>query len=324
MGVFKTIITGYGIMFKNFNMKYGTKLPKIFAGTGTGLMMVGSALIARDSCKGEVQQAIRDAEATLNEDLKPVEGENKAKKVRRYLKAHAVHGWKMVKIYKKGVICNVVGAVSNGVGIGLSENGRKKALAGAAAVGAEFAAYRAAVRSDLGDEADIRYMNGKKTKHLKVTKTKEGLKVADQSEEDDGVTIKKDPSAFRFWFSKETCPSIWSPNYDLRLHNLDHVTDMLNHQYIMTWTNGGALTLNDQRREFGGLNPRSMDVDIGGIFGRVYDKDRPESKRLINLHYRDDQDFMEGRTEGCWIIFDVDPEPIIGRTKRKFTQVEEA
>jgi hypothetical protein len=77
------------------------------------------------------------------------------------------------------------------------------------------------------------------------------------------------------------------------------------------------------RREFGGLEPSKMDVDEGGIFGRVLDPNQPRMQQFVNLHFRDDQDFMDGRTDSCWIIFDCDPEPIIGRiNKKNFKQVE--
>ena len=66
-----------------------------------------------------------------------------------------------------------------------------------------------------------------------------------------------------------------------------------------------------------------MDVEEGGIFGRVLDPNKPRLKQVVNLHFRDDADFMEGRKDWCWIIFDCDSEPIIGRIKKKkFKQVE--
>lgn len=326
---FNTLGIGYKIMFNNFTRKFGGHVPSIFSGTGTGLMMIGSALIARDSCKSEVQEAINAANADLEKVKKSIsenKTEKKSKRMLKLAKAHAVRGWKMVKIYKKGVIADALGVASSSVGIALAEKEHKKDLKAIAAVGSAFAGYRAAVVADLGKEADAKYMTGKKAINAGkvVTKDKNGKEiVVEEYEDENGLTIKKDPSVFKLLFSPATCPHLCPDNYDLRISNLKWVTAMLNRQYMMTWTTGGALTLNDMRREFGGLNPKSMDVDIGGIFGRLYDPDNPESKRPINLHYEDDVDFMEGRKDWCWIIFDCDPEPIIGRMKRKITAVED-
>ena len=318
MGFFKTLATGYGIIFKNLGWKFGNIAPKVFVGSGTGLMMIGNALIARENCKAEVRKTLADIENDWQEAKKPVEGESKVERGKRIFKARVVKGWRIVKVHKKGMICSGVGAVSNVVGITISETGRQKALAATAALGAEFAGYRAAVRADLGDEADLKYLTGRKAVNGKKSDAKyETGEYIEEYEDEDGVTIKKDPSAFRFLFSKESCPSLWQDNYDLRLANLKWVESNLSRVYLLNH----HITLNDMRREFGGLTPNRMDVGIGGIFGRVWIEDKPETHKLINLHYEDDEEFMSGRKDWCWIIFECDPDPIISKINRKFTQV---
>ena len=330
MGFWKTLGTGYQIMFEEINQKHGLKLPKIFAGSGTGLMMIASALFARQSLKEENRIAIEEARKAVEEAKKPVEGEKKTTRLHRIVKAKMSKGLKMAKIYRLPLALEAAGGGLVGIGMHISDDGRKKALEAAAVLGAEYAGYRAAVREDLGEAADMKYLTGKKAvntgktdKNSKNTGSEDTEETVETVEDENGVLVQKDPGVFKFWFDEKTCPSLWEANYDLRLNNLKWVESNLSRMYMNTWNNGGALTLNDMRREFGGLNPRSMDVDIGGIFGRVYDPNKPETKKLINLHFRDDEDFMEGRTTGCWIIFDCDPEPIIGRIGRKFTKVEE-
>lgn len=327
----KTMLNGYSQLFNDAKLAFFEHGPKILTGSGTGLMMIGSALIARDSCKAEVQQAIAEANNLVAEaetkNNTTNAGDSKAKKKARIFKAKFHKGLKIVKVYKKGFILDAIGGISTTTGICISENGRHKAIAGAATLGGILSSYRAAVVADLGPEADIKYMNGEKV--VNVTK-KKGKK--DETDNDanavaeeasnGGVTIYKDPNAFRLLFSKESTPSVWNENYDIRKANLEWIEATLSRYFMNTWETGGALTLNDMRREFDKLNPSRMDVDIGGIFGRVYERNDPKTHRLINLHWREDKDFMDGRKDYCYVYFDCDPEPIIGRTRKRFTQVE--
>lgn len=319
---FKTLAKGYSILFNDLKYDIQDYGPKVFTSTGTGLMMIGSALIARDSCKAEVQNVIQEANAIVDDAKKENKNEKKATKSLRLIKAKAKKTWKVVKVYKKGFIADAIGAAAVVTGLHISESGRAKAIAGAAAIGSAFASYRAAVREDLGPSADIKYLNGEKA--INAPKFKKGETIPAPEpyiEEDGGVTLYKDPEAFRLLFSRESTPELWSDNYDMRIANLQWVESVLSRNYMTTWGYGGNLTLNDMRREFGGLTPQKMDVPIGGLFGRHYIKDKPETHRLINLHYEDDKDFMDGRKDWCYIYFDCDPEPLVGR-RRKFTQVE--
>ena len=324
---FKTLACGYSQLFNDAKSDFFEYGPKILTGTGTGLMMIGSALIARDSCKAEVQKVIKEAnelvEKEKNTDIKSPEP--KYSKKRRVLKAKVKKGWKIVKVYKKGFIVSAIGGVFNGVGLGVSENGRHKAIAGAATLGGILSSYRAAVVADLGPEADIKYLNGEKVVNVPKKKkgakdeTGEGNELVETSE--DGLTVYRDPNAFRLKYSRETTPDFWHDNYDLRISDLEWLEALLSRKYMNTWEYGGNLTLNDMRREFSRSNPNMMDVQIGGLFGRHYVKEDPKTHKLVNLHFRDDKDFMAGRKDWCWIIFDCDPEPLIYHRKG-FTQIE--
>ena len=321
MGFFKTLFTGYKIMWNELNTKHNDLIPRMFSGCGTGLMMIGSAVAAKTAMKDDVQKVIAEANAAVEEAKAKREGEQKPERVKRIFKAKAVRGWKVVKAFHKTVIYDAVGATMNGIGLGLEEKGKHKALKAVGVVGAAFASYRANVRDDLGEEADLKYLTGqhaiKRTEKID-RKTGEVTSQLEYIQDDEGFTVKKDPDAFRFWFSEETCPSLWFANRDLTLATLDHIEDTLS----LKLQGSGHVSLNDERREFGGLKPADMDVDIGGIFGKVIKPDIPLHKQRVCLHHRDDQDFVEGRTEGCWIIFDTDPDPIVGRIGKKFKQVE--
>ena len=325
MGFFKTLMNGYKIMFSELNRKHNDLIPRAFTGCGTGLMMIGSAVMAKTAMKEDIQQVIAEADAAIEEAKKSIEGEKNIEQKKRVLKAKASKGWKIVKVFHKGIIFETVGAAGVGVGYGMAEHGKHRAIKACGALGAAFASYRAAVRNDLGEAADAHYMAGEGHIRKKLANGKKPGEIIDEIKDaqdtytdDNGVTIRKDPNAFKFWFSEETCPSLWSANYDLRKANLEWVETNLNRAYMF----GKHLSLNDMRREFGGLEPKKMDVGIGGIFGRVWDDNKPETHKPVNLHFRDDQDFMEGRTDSCWIIFDCDPDPIIGKINKKIKQME--
>lgn len=321
MGFLKTLFTGYRLLYQDLTTKHNDLIPRCFTGCGTGLMMIGSAVMAKTALNDDTREVIAECDAAIAEAEKVIEGEKKPARVKRIFKAKVAKGWKMVKVFHKGIICETVGGACVGVGLGISEAGKHTAIKAAGAIGTAFAAYRANVRDDLGDEADLRYLTGRKAvkRTEKVDKkTGEITQELEYVQDDDGVTIKKDPDAFKFWFSEETCPSLWNSNYDLRKANLEWVENLITRKLQLA----GHISLNDMRREFGGLEPSTMDVGIGGIFGRVIDPNKPKVKQFVNLHFRDDKDFMEGRTDSCWIIFDCDPEPIIGRIGNKIKQVE--
>ena len=321
MGFFKTLFTGYKLMFKELNTKHNDLIPRCFTGCGTGLMMIGSAVMAKTSMKEDIQKVISEANAAVDEAKAVREGEKKPARTKRIFKAKVVKGLKIVKAYRKGVAMEVGGAVLNSIGYAMAEKGKHRALKSAGAMGLAFAAYRANVREDLGEEADRRYLTGQKAvkRTEKVNKkTGEITQELEYIQDEDGITIKKDPNAFRFWFSEETCPSLWSPNFDLRKAQLNRVQENL----TLKLQAAKHISLNDMRREFGGLKPSDMDVGIGGIFGRVIDPNKPLMSQRVNLHFEDDKNFMEGRTDSCWIIFECDPEPIIGRIGKKIKQVE--
>ena len=318
MGFFKTLFTGYKIMFSELNRKHNDLIPRCFTGCGTGLMMIGSAVMAKTAMKDDTAKLLAEADAAIEEALHPKQPVEKKNQRKLILKAKMAKSLKVVKVFRKGILMEAGGAVMNGAGYVMAEHGKHTALKAVGTLGATFASYRAAVREDLGEEADLKYLTGKKAPNAPKHIDADTGEVVDDIVDDGGVTINKDPNAFRFWFSKETCPSIWVDNYDLRKSRLEWVENTL----TLKLQGAKHLSLNEMRREFGGLKPSEMDVGIGGIFGRVIDPNRPTMEQRVDLHFRDDPDFMEGRTDSCWIIFDCDPDPIVNKINKKIKQVE--
>lgn len=318
MGFFKTLFTGYKLMFQDLNRKHNDLFPRCFSGCGTGLMMIGSAVMAKTAIKEDVRQVIAEANAAVDEARKSVEGEKPVQQKKRIFKAKVKKGLKIAKVFWKGEALEIGGAVLNGIGYKMAENGKHTALKAAGSVAAAFASYRAAVREDLGDEADVRYMSGRKAVKRTEKVDKKTGEITSELEyaDDDGVFIKTDPNSFRLLYSPETCPGCCSENYHLRMEQAKNIQDTLSLKLQAV----RHLSLNDARREFGGLKPAEMDVDEGGIFGWVIDPDKPIHQQRINLHYEDDKDFMEGRKNWCYMIFDCDV--IVGKINKKPKQVE--
>lgn len=319
MGFFKTLFTGYKLMFQDINRKHNDLFPRCFSGCGTGLMMIGSAVMAKTAMKEDVRDIIAEADAAIEEAKKSVEGEKKVHRTKRIFKAKVTKGWKMVKKFRGGIAMEIGGAVLNGIGYKMAENGKHTALKAAGSAMAAFAAYRANVRDDLGAEADAKYMSGRKAVKRTEKINKKTGEITSELEytDDDGVFLKKDPNSFRLLYSPEACPSVCSENYHLRLEQIKNIQDMLS----IKLQSVGHLSLNEARREFGGLIPAKMDVDEGGIFGWVIDPNKPKHQQFVNLHYTDDKDFMEGRKNWCYLIFDCDI--IVGKINKKHKQVED-
>ena len=313
----KTIGLGYKMIWEDINVKLGFKGPKIANGVGTGLQLIASGLIARTAYKDETKKAIEDANKVLAEVEESVKDEKKPKKVFKLIKAHIVRDWKVVKKFGKPIGIYAAGEGLRQAGFGWSVNIGETALKGSAATAAAFAAYRANVRAEEGEEADLKYLTGGKPVKETVEVDENGEPV-EYIQDENGFKIVKDPGAFKLWYSKETCPTCWYDTYDLRQRQLENVQNNLD----LRLRTAGHISLNDMRREFNTLFPAKMDVGIGGIYGVVWTEEKFRAGYKVNLHFKDDKDFMEGRTDSCWIIFDCDPEPIVGKIGKKFTSVE--
>ena len=161
MGFFKTLFNGYRILWNDLMTKHNDLIPQTFSTCGTGLMMIGSAVMAKTAMKEDVQQVIAEANAAVDEAKAVREGEKKPERAKRIFKAKVVKGLKMTKAFRKGAIMEIGGAVLTQVGFNMEKNGKHRALRAVGACGAAFAAYRANVREDLGEEADLRYLTGR-------------------------------------------------------------------------------------------------------------------------------------------------------------------
>lgn len=334
MGFFQTIGQGYKIMWAETKLGWQRHGASILTGTGTLTMLISGLMMGRKGTKGEVQQAIAESEALIAQIEKERQeaataaaknGTSVDKKSQRQTKFKLVKakGKKFVNVgkhYWKEGLGQAVGA-----GMVLAGNkmhvGKEQTLAaGAAAIAADFMAYRAAVVADQGEEKDLEYIGSKVVHGAKKAKLEDGTIVESADEDGGDVTVKADPNAFKFWFSPETCPSLYMDNLEMTKSNLNWVEETLTRMGRMN----GHIYLNDMRREFGGLTPNKMDHPLGGIFGKVFDRSKIDGCQHIDLGWRADKDFCEGRKVGVWIIFPCDPEPIVSKVNQKMVNVEGA
>lgn len=348
MGFFSTMIEGYKIWGSELGLAWQKHGSHILTGGGTGLMLIASALMAKRGSSAEVQQAIAEAEAVIAEvkadqeksmvvvpsteisgkgenkiiSVKPVVAEVPVKPAKRKFniaKAKAKKYVKVAKLFWKEAAVEVVGA---GMVIGgsiMDANQKTKLATGLAVTTAEFMAYRANVIADQGEAKDLEYLTTKHVKETKKVVSEDGSVIETADPNGGDITVNADPNAFKFWFSPETCPSLYSDNLDLTKMNLEWVENNLT-RVLRT---NGHLYLNDMRREFGGLTPTEMDVPLGGVYGMAVDRSDKESlKKHVDLGWRADADFCDGRKVGVWIIFPCDPEPIIAKVNNKLATVE--
>lgn len=343
MGFFQTVADGYQIMGDQLKLGWQKHGAQILTGSGTGLMLIASIFMAKKGSSAEVQQAIAEADAVIAEieaekaaaaanqtAATASEGENAVisapeedKKVERsrkfrLAKAKGKKLWTVGKHFLKEIAVEGVGAGL--VAFGQHKNTEDKRLLSAtiAETSLAFAAYRANVIADQGEEKDLEYFTTKTAPGAKKVKAKDGTTSEEPAGEGGDVVVQADPNAYRFWFSPETCPGRYYDNLDMTINELEFIEDTLTRKLRMT----GHLYLNDMRREFGGLTPDKMDVPIGGIMGLTFDKSKPETLRYIDLGWRKDKDFLEGRKTGVWIIFPCDPTPIMSKIKPEMVSME--
>ena len=222
--------------------------------------------------------------------------------------------------WKEGALA-AIGAGLVGAGQHMNTVQKTELAAGAALIAGEFAAYRANVVADQGAEKDLEYLTTKKLSGAKSVTLEDGTVVENATGSDEGeVTVNADETAFKFWFSPETCPGLYSDNLAMTIENLKWAENDL----WMVGRMNGHLYLNDMRRKFAPLNkPHALDHALGGVFGKIFDNNIPNGCAKFELGgWRDDADFMEGRKIGTWIIFPCDKEPIINKINKKFTAIE--
>lgn len=326
MNFFQTIGAGYKLMWEDVKFKWQKNGAHFLTMGGTGMMLVSSIFIARKGSKDEVQQAIAEANAVIDEIRNaPVENEKPMKRKFRLAKAKAKKAWHVGKhFWKEGLMTAagagmVVGGDQMHIG---TEHKLGKAVAAEAAL---FAAYRANVVADQGEAKDLEYMRTtrKKLKPGDSVVMSDGTVIQNPEGDTDGDVILKPENGWnKFWFSRETCPSIWSDNLELRKHKLEAIENNLT---ILGQTNG-HLSVNDQAREFADMGaPYKLDTSMGSIMGRIFDyhKDPDNWRRPVDLGWRKDEDFCNGVTEGCWLFWQYDPEPMITQMKKKQTVVED-
>lgn len=254
----------------------------------------------------------------IKEARKHIEGEKRGTYIFRVAKTAAgCAGGTLVK-YLPEIAGAAVGIYGVGKGWQTENRHYKEAAAFGTMIFADFMDYRRHVVNEYGEETDKRFMTTSADEgSAEVETVDENGEKAVEKVKNGGISLTKVPNFCRIWYSKETTPSLWSPSLAMRITNLKWVTNEIDRMLI-----DGHVSVNDIRRLFFG---RKGDIGIGDIYGRIYDPgnpEHPEYGKLTNLHYKDDEDFMTGRTDCCWLTIDIDPEPIINRIGKKFTEVE--
>ena len=335
MGFFSTLATGYQIMWSEAKIGWQKHGAQFLTGGGTALMLLANGLFARKAAKEDTQKAIAEAEAVIRkieaEIVTPKAGETEKQaanhKKYRLMKAKGRKALVYVRRYWKEATVSLAGAGMVGFGCKMEEDQKTVLATGLAGLGAEFAAYRANVRADLGAEKDQEYMSKKIGQGGVIKKGK--AEVVDQdgySVEDDGITVQADPSAFKLHISPELTPWICSDNLYMRRSQLENIERDIE---LIAWKNNGLISLNDMRRQCASLNnPRMFDHGLGGIFGKRLKSYRDADGHVKYPHFqlggwREDLDFYEGRKTDVWIIFPCDPEPIINDINKKLLVIEE-
>lgn len=300
-------MNGYRYLFRNvkpFWNKNGGKICTI-AGT-TGLFLSG-VHACRTTYK--YHEEFREHGRRIREAKCQYWNDTPNKRRMRIVKTVAKCSLKATKRYLPDIMAATLSSYVTSKGWGIEHNHYEQAATMVGVLAADFMNYRKNVIDEHGVDADRRYMTRRKeNRKILEAEIEDGTKLISKNESDtsDCFVVRMDPSVLKIWYSKETTPMVWSESYALRIAHLEDITKRLeiDLQY------GGSYSINDVRRYFYG---RKGDAPCGGMFGRVWDPanpEHPERGSLVNLHYQEDEDFMEGRTDSCWIFIDIDQEPL--------------
>ena len=307
-----TIADGYRYLWNGAKLKWSQYGGRALTVAGTVGLFATGAHACRKTYKihdelEENGRKIREAKQ-LGKD-----GEGK---LRHKLRVAKVAGKCVLKTSRRYAADIALGALSGYAvsrGWHAEHQNYQEAAAMVGVIMSDFMNYRGNVIAEHGREADRRYLTTKRSKEVSVDPEKGQTVAPATGNEDDVYILQLEESSLRIWYSKETTPLVWSSSHLLRKAHLSDITNRLTMDLIY----GGSFTLNDVRREFYG---RKGDIPNGGMFGRIWDPgnpEHPERGAIVNLHYEEDEDFMTGRTDSCWIIIDIDPEPLGTLLKEK-------
>ena len=304
-----TMIDGYryiGNQLKHGWQQYGGRVMTV-AGT-TGLFLSGIHACRKTYKIHDKLEAngkrISDAKVYLD-------GESKLSHAWRVTKTVASCAAKTSALYAVDAVAGGLSAYAISKGWHREHQNYQQAAAMVGVVMADFMNYRNNVISEQGIEADRRYLTTKRSKAVCISSEKG--QTTEPQPDGDAHILELDENSLRILYSRDTTPQVWSDSLVLRKAHLEDIKQRLTMDLIY----GGSYTVNDVRREFYG---RKGDIGEGGLYGRIWDPGDPEHPKrgsLPNLHYEEDDDFCSGRKDWCWIIIDIDEEPLFELMKKK-------
>ena len=300
--MYSNLMNGYRYLFRNVKPFWERNGGKICTIVGTTGLFFSGVHACRTTYKRH--NDLKRIGDDIRESRRKFDGESKGKRLGRIgvsaVKATVSAG----KIYLPDIVAAGLSSYITSKGWGIEHTHYENAATMVGVLAADFANYRRNVIEEHGRDADRRYMtrrhDGDKSDNAEV---KDSDKASTKIEGDEGFSISVDPGMLKIWYSKETTPQVWSESHALRMNHLETITNKLDNLLMY----GGHFSVNDVRREFYGVKG---DVACGGMFGRVWDPTDPNRKHLVNLHYKDDRDFMDGIADSCWIFIDIDDEPL--------------
>lgn len=316
---------GYRYLWKDAKAYWDRNGGKICTIVGTTGLFLSGVHACRTTYKHHDE--LRQNGERISRAFKRQDDEKNYKRYLRAAKEVAISSIHSGKHYIPDIVAASLSSYVTSKGWGIEHTHYENAATMVGVITADFLNYRKNVIDEHGREADRRYLTRRKVNGKIIeAELEDGTKLvssnaskADGSSE--GFYVSVDPGVLKIWYSRETTPQVWHSSHALRMSALKDINNRLDHDLMY----GGHLSVNDVRREFYG---RKGDVACGGMFGRIWDPgnpEHPERGALVNLHYEEDENFMSGLTDSCWIFIDIDEEPLFETMKpgpNNFTEVE--
>ena len=306
-----TIFDGYRYLWKQAKTGWDQYGGRVMTIAGTAGLFATGIHACRKTYK--LHKELEENGRKLKQSQAYLDGEGKLHHIGRVAKETGKCALKTSRQYAADIIAGGVSAYCVSKGWHKEHQNYQQAAAMAGMIMADFMNYRHNVISEQGPEADRKYLTTKRQDYIAPKKKTEKGDAAKDTPNGEEHVLELNENSLRIWYSKETTPQVWSESYVLRMAHLEDITARL----TMDPVYGGSYTVNDVRREFYG---RKGDIGEGGLYGRIWDPgdpEHPERGATVNLHYEEDEDFMSGRTDSCYIIIDIDQEPLFELMKAK-------
>lgn len=281
--------------------------PEILLGSGLASMVAGAIVACERTTRAEdiLYETRERIEKIHRVDDDPEVSYSESDKRKDLATVYASAGVKMAKLYWPAVALETLGVVCILGSYGIMRNRNVALTAAYTALEHGYSEYRRRVRDELGEDQDLYFKTGLKSKKIEVTETDEHGKEAKKLVEEKVFDRLPDqPSTYARWFDERSRMYANSA-----IHNRNFL--IAQQQLANLWLHQhGYVFLNEVYRMLD-----IPEVPEGQVIGWLRD-DTAGGQGYIDFGIHDglrqqNRDFVNGYEKAVLLDFNIDPQPIV-------------